>query len=39
LAEGLGTGFLMAVVVGSGIAAQRLSPDAVGLEEALDARP
>lgn len=32
LAEGLGTGFLVAVVVGSGIAAQRLSPDAVGLQ-------
>jgi glycerol uptake facilitator-like aquaporin len=32
LAEGLGTGFLVAAVVGSGIAAQRLSPDDVGLQ-------
>lgn len=32
LAEGLGTGALVAVVVGSGIAAQRLSPDDVGLQ-------
>jgi glycerol uptake facilitator-like aquaporin len=32
LAEGLGTGLLVAVVVGSGIAAQRLSPDEVGLQ-------
>lgn len=32
LAEGLGTGLLVAVVVGSGIAAQRLSPDDVGLQ-------
>jgi len=31
-AELLGTGALVAVVVGSGIAAQRLSPDDVGLE-------
>ena len=32
LAEGLGTGFLVAAVVGSGIAAQQLSPDDVGLQ-------
>jgi glycerol uptake facilitator-like aquaporin len=32
LAELLGTGLLVAVVVGSGIAAQRLSPDDVGLQ-------
>ncbi|CAN5703445.1 MIP/aquaporin family protein [soil metagenome] len=32
LAEGLGTGLLVAVVVGSGIAAERLSPDDVGLQ-------
>lgn len=32
LAEGLGTGLLVAVVVGSGIAAQRLSPGDVGLQ-------
>jgi len=32
LAEGLGTGLLVTVVVGSGIAAQRLSPGEVGLE-------
>jgi arsenate reductase len=32
LAEGLGTGFLLAVVVGSGIAAETLSPDDVGLQ-------
>lgn len=32
LAEGLGTGLLVTVVVGSGIAAQRLSPDDVGLQ-------
>ncbi|PZF86165.1 aquaporin family protein [Jiangella anatolica] len=32
LAEFLGTGLLVAVVVGSGIAAQRLSPDDVGLQ-------
>ena len=32
VAEGLGTGLLVAVVVGSGIAAQRLSPGDVGLE-------
>jgi glycerol uptake facilitator-like aquaporin len=32
LAEGLGTGLLVTVVVGSGIAAQRLSPDQVGLQ-------
>jgi glycerol uptake facilitator-like aquaporin len=32
LAEFLGTGLLVAVVVGSGIAAQRLSPDDIGLE-------
>lgn len=31
-AEALGTGLLVAVVVGSGIAAQRLSPDDVGLQ-------
>jgi arsenate reductase len=32
LAEGVGTAFLVAVVVGSGIAAQRLSPDDTGLQ-------
>ncbi|MCY7343467.1 MAG: aquaporin family protein [Pseudonocardia sp.] len=32
LAEGVGTALLVAVVVGSGIAAQRLSPDDVGLQ-------
>lgn len=32
LAEGLGTGFLVAVVVGSGIAAEELSPGNVGLQ-------
>ncbi len=32
LAEGTGTGLLVTVVVGSGIAAQRLSPDDVGLQ-------
>lgn len=32
LAEGLGTGLLVTVVVGSGIAAERLSPDDVGLQ-------
>ena len=32
LAEGLGTGLLAAVVVGSGIAAQRLSPHDIGIE-------
>lgn len=32
LAEFLGTGLLVAIVVGSGIAAQRLSPDDVGLQ-------
>lgn len=32
MAEGLGTAFLVAAVVGSGIAAQRLSPDDVGLQ-------
>jgi glycerol uptake facilitator-like aquaporin len=32
LAESLGTALLVAVVVGSGIAAQRLSPDDVGLQ-------
>lgn len=32
LAEGLGTGLLVAVVVGSGIAAQQLSPGEVGLQ-------
>ncbi len=32
LAEALGTGLLVAVVVGSGIAAQRLSPGDVGLQ-------
>jgi glycerol uptake facilitator-like aquaporin len=31
-AEGLGTGFLVMAVVGSGIAAARLSPDDVGLQ-------
>jgi len=31
-AEALGTGFLVAIVVGSGIAAQRLSPGNVGLQ-------
>ena len=34
LAEVVGTAFLVAVVVGSGIAAQRLSPDDVGLAAA-----
>ena len=32
LAEGLGTGLLVAAVVGSGIAAERLSPGDVGLQ-------
>jgi arsenate reductase len=32
LAEGVGTAMLVTVVVGSGIAAQRLSPDDVGLQ-------
>ena len=32
LAEGCGSAFLVAIVVGSGIAAQRLSPDDVGLQ-------
>jgi arsenate reductase len=32
LAEGLGTGLLVCAVVGSGIAAQQLSPDEVGLQ-------
>lgn len=32
VAEALGTGLLVAVVVGSGVAAQRLSPDDVGLQ-------
>lgn len=32
LSEGVGTGLLTAVVVGSGIAAQRLSPGELGLE-------
>jgi glycerol uptake facilitator-like aquaporin len=32
LAELLGSAFLAALVIGSGIAAQNLSPDAVGLE-------
>ncbi|MEP6816586.1 MAG: MIP/aquaporin family protein [Marmoricola sp.] len=32
IAELLGTGLLVAVVVGSGVAAQRLSPDDVGLQ-------
>jgi len=32
LAEGLGTGLLVATVVGSGIAAQQLSPDQIGLQ-------
>jgi len=32
LAEGVGTAFLVAVVVGSGIMAQRLSPNDVGLQ-------
>src|SRR5262245_32234388 len=31
-AEAVGTAFLVAAVVGSGIAAQRLSPDDVGLQ-------
>jgi glycerol uptake facilitator-like aquaporin len=31
-AELVGTAILVAVVIGSGIAAQRLSPDALGLE-------
>src|SRR3954463_13337204 len=31
-AEGVGTALLVAIVVGSGIAAQRLSPDDVGLQ-------
>ncbi|WP_084800477.1 aquaporin [Promicromonospora kroppenstedtii] len=31
-AEALGTGLLVAVVVGSGVAAQRLSPDDLGLQ-------
>lgn len=37
LAEALGTALLVAVVVGSGIAAQRLSPDDVGLQLAENA--
>jgi len=32
VAEGVGTGFLVAAVIGSGIAASRLSPDDVGLQ-------
>src|SRR3954467_4749566 len=32
LSELLGTAFLVAAVIGSGIAAQRLSPDDVGLQ-------
>lgn len=32
LAEFIGTGLLVAIVVGSGIAAQRLSPDDIGLQ-------
>ncbi len=36
-AEGIGTAFLVAVVVGSGIAAQRLSPGQVGLELLINA--
>lgn len=32
LAEGLGTGLLVAVVVGSGVAAERLSPGEIGLQ-------
>ena len=32
IAEAVGTALLVAVVVGSGIAAQRLSPDDVGLQ-------
>src|SRR5688572_27541511 len=32
VAESLGTGLLVTVVVGSGIAAERLSPDDVGLQ-------
>ena len=32
VAEGVGTALLVAIVVGSGIAAQRLSPDEVGLQ-------
>ena len=31
-AEAVGTGFLVAAVIGSGIAAQRLSPEDVGLQ-------
>ena len=37
LAEFLGSGFLAALVIGSGIAAQRLSPDQTGLELAENA--
>jgi arsenate reductase len=36
-AEGVGTAFLVAAVVGSGIAAQRLSPGQVGLELLINA--
>lgn len=32
LSEGLGTGMLVAAVIGSGIAAQQLSPDQIGLQ-------
>ena len=32
LAEGLGTGLLVAVVIGSGVAAERLSPGEIGLQ-------
>src|ERR1700761_3838461 len=32
LAEAIGTAFLVAAVIGSGIAAQRLSPNDVGLQ-------
>lgn len=32
MAEGVGTGFLLAVVVGSGVMAEMLSPDDVGLQ-------
>src|SRR5690348_2725584 len=32
LAEAVGTAFLVAAVIGSGIAAQRLSPDDIGLQ-------
>nr|MDQ2754939.1 aquaporin family protein [Actinomycetota bacterium] len=38
VAELLGSAFLAAVVVGSGIAAQQLSPGAIGLEDVAGAR-